>query len=99
MLRLIGIICATIAITFDFLSYYKQIHKTLKAKHSNQVSSSSYLFKIAKILFNLINLAIFSNFVGCFMEGMALIICIIALMIICHFKPRGWHLIDFKMGK
>ena len=95
MLKLIGILCATVALCFEFGSYYRQIKKTLKQKHSNQVSSSSYLFKIAKILFNLINLAIFSNFVGCFMEGMALIICIIALSIIAHFKPKNWHLFSF----
>lgn len=97
MLRLIGIICAVIAISFDFASYWKQIAKTLRQRHSNQVSSSSYLFKIAKIVFNIINLAIFSNFVGVSMEAAAFLICVAALSVICHFKPKGWHL--FSVGK
>jgi purine-nucleoside phosphorylase len=99
MLRLIGILCAVVAISFDFASYWKQIAKTLKQKHSNQVSSSSYLYKIAKIIFNIINLAIFSNFVGVSMEVAALFICISALMVIAHFKPKNWKLVDFKFGE
>ena len=95
MLRLVGIACAMIALFFEFSSYWKQIAKTLRAKHSNQVSSSAYLYKIAKISFNLVNLAIFANWVGCFMEAAALLICIIALVIIAHFKPKKWRLFNF----
>jgi len=95
VLRLIGIACATIALFFEFSSYLRQIKKTLRARHSNQVSSSSYLFKIAKISFNLINLAIFSNWVGFGMESAALVICVAALTVISHFKPKGWRLIHF----
>lgn len=95
MLKLIGVVCATIALTFEFGSYWKQISKTLRAKHSNQVSSSAYLFKIGKISFNLINLAIFSNWMGFSMEAAALLICIAALAVVAHFKPRGWRLFNF----
>ena len=95
MLRLIGIACAAIALFFEFSSYFRQIKKTLRTKHSNQVSSSSYLFKMAKIAFNLINLAIFSNWVGFGMESAALVICVAALTVIAHFKPKGWKLVNF----
>ena len=95
MIRAIGIVCATIALFFEFSSYWKQITKTLRAKHSNQVSSSAYLYKSAKISFNMVNLAIFANWVGFGMEGAALIICIMALTVISHFKPKGWRLIHF----
>lgn len=95
MLRLIGVACATIALFFEFSSYYRQIKKTLRAGHSNQVSSSSYLFKIGKISFNLINLAIFANWVGFGMEAAALVVCVAALTVIAHFKPRGWKLFHF----
>lgn len=95
MIRIIGIVCATIALFFEFSSYWKQITKTLRAKHSNQVSSSAYLYKIAKISFNMVNLAIFANWVGFGMEGAALIICVLALTVISHFKPKGWKLIHF----
>lgn len=95
MIRILGMACASIALYFEFSSYWKQITKTLRAKHSNQVSSSSYLYKIAKISFNLVNLAIFANWVGFGMEVAALIICITALAVVAHFKPRGWRLIKF----
>lgn len=95
MLRVIGISCASIALFFEFSSYYRQIRKTLKVGHSNQVSSSSYLYKIGKISFNLINLAIFANWVGFGMEAAALGICIAALAVIAHFKPHRWRLINF----
>ncbi len=97
MIHWIGIACATAALIFEFSSYWKQITKTIRAKHSNQVSSSAYLYKIAKITFNLINLAIFSNWVGVGMEVASLLICITALTVVAHFKPRGWRLI--KIGK
>lgn len=95
MLRLIGICCALTAISFDFASYWKQISKTLRQRHSNQVSSSSYLYKIAKIIFNIVNLSIFCNWVGVSMETAALLICVAALSVVAHFKPRGWRLVNF----
>jgi len=95
VIRLVGAGCASVALFFEFSSYYRQIKKTLRAKHSNQVSSSSYLFKMAKIFFNLINLYIFSNWVGFGMEAAALVICVAALSVVAHFKPKGWRLVHF----
>jgi len=95
MIKLVGVACAGIALFFEFSSYWKQITKTLRAKHSNQVSSSAYLYKIAKISFNLINLSIFANWVGFGMEAAALLICVMALTVIAHFKPKKWRLFHF----
>ena len=95
MLRLIGITCAVVALFFEFSSYYRQISKTIRVRHSNQVSSSAYLFKMAKIFFNLINLGIFSNWMGFSMEVAALLICVSALTVVAHFKPRNWRLFNF----
>jgi hypothetical protein len=95
MIKVIGACCAGIALFFEFSSYWKQITKTLRSKHSNQVSSSAYLYKMAKISFNLINLAIFANWVGFTMESASLVICIAALIVVAHFKPKKWRLIHF----
>ncbi len=95
MIHVLGVTCASIALFFEVSSYWKQISKTIRSKHSNQVSSSAYLYKITKISFNLINLAIFSNWVGFGMEVAALIICVTALTVIARFKPRGWKLVHF----
>ncbi len=95
MIRVLGIVCATAALVFEFSSYWKQITKTIRSKHSNQVSSSAYLYKMAKITFNLINLAIFANWVGFSMEVASLLICVTALAVIARFKPRGWRLVHF----
>jgi hypothetical protein len=97
MIKLIGASCAIIALFFEFSSYWKQIAKTFRSGHSNQVSSSAYLFKICKISFNLINLSIFANWVGFGMEAAALVVCISALAVIAHFKPKKWKL--FNIGK
>lgn len=43
----------------------------------------------------MVNLAIFANWVGFGMEGAALIICVLALTVISHFKPKGWRLVHF----
>jgi uncharacterized membrane-anchored protein len=92
MFRTIGVILATCAVCFDFTSYIKQIKKTLRTRHSKDVSTSAYLMKIAKILCSTTALALFSNWVGFFMEAAALVICLITLSIIAHFKPRKWKL-------
>jgi len=88
----IGTICVGAALLLDTASYYKQIAKTIKTKKSNQVSSSSYLYKIGKALFALAGLAVYSNFVGVLMEVFMLCIYIISLAIIARYKPKGWSL-------
>ena len=92
--------CATIfvavALYLDTLSYYRQIKKTLRTKKSGQVSSTSFLYKIAKALFALAGLAIYGNFVGVGMESFMLVVYLISLGVIIRFKPRGWKLFGGK---
>jgi uncharacterized protein with PQ loop repeat len=92
MLKTIGTVCVGMALFLDTVSYWKQIVKTIKAKKSSQVSSSSYLFKIAKALFSMTGLAIYFNWVGFGMEAFMLIVYAISLIIIAKYKPRGWRL-------
>lgn len=95
MLKLIGIVCATGSILFDLLSYYKQIRKTLKAKHSGQVSSSSYLMKLSHYGCSIAALVIFANWTGFTMEMSALCACLVCFSIIIKRKPKGWRLFSF----
>jgi uncharacterized protein with PQ loop repeat len=99
MLKLIGIACATGSIAFDLLSYYRQIHKTLKTKHSSQVSSTAYLFKLSHYTCSIIALVIFYNWVGLCMELSAALACLVCLFLVIKYKPKNWHLVDFKFGK
>jgi uncharacterized protein with PQ loop repeat len=95
MLKLIGIACVTGSILFDLASYYKQIAKTLKTKHSNQVSSTAYMMKLAHYTCSIIALVAFANWVGLTMELSATIACLICFGLVIHFKPRGWRLFNF----
>lgn len=92
MIKFVGAVCVTIACFLDLSSYYRQISKTLRTKKSAQISSTAYIMKCAKILFNMTGLAIFANWVGFGMEGAALIFCLAAFGIIVKYKPRGWKL-------
>jgi uncharacterized protein with PQ loop repeat len=82
-----------IALFLDSMSYYKQIKKTIRTKKSSQVSSSSFLYKIAKALFAMVGLSIYNNRVGLGMESFMLIIYAISLAVIAHYKPKGWRLL------
>lgn len=88
----IGPICVFLALLLDTWSYWKQIKKTIKAKHSNQVSTSAYLYKIGKALCALVGLGIYTNWVGFSMEIFMLVIYIVSLWIISAYKPKGWSL-------
>ena len=92
MIRIVGIVCVSIALVLELASYYKQISKTLKAKHSSQVSSTAYLLKIVKYIFTLVALGIYANWIGFLLEFAALAICLVAFAIIIRYKPRGWKL-------
>ena len=92
MIKYIGIMSVCIALFLDTMSYWKQIAKTVRAKHSNQVSTSAYLYKIAKVLFAMVGLALYSNYVGLAMEVFMLLVYAISLAIIAHYKPKGWRL-------
>lgn len=88
----IGIACITIAVMLELLSYWKQIAKTRRERNSKHVSSSAYILKVAKYLFTLVGLAIYSNWVGFGLEAAALIFCSMALWIIVKHKPKKWRL-------
>jgi uncharacterized protein with PQ loop repeat len=88
----IATLAVTLALTLDTWSYYKQIAKTLRTKRSAQVSSSSFLFKIAKALCALVGLGIYKNWVGLGMECFMLVVYVVTLAVICKYKPRNWRL-------
>jgi len=90
--HLVGSICVALALILDISSYWKQIAKILKTKKSSQVSSSSYLYKIAKGIFAILGLLIYSNFVGLGMEVILLLVYIVSLLIVIRYKPRRWRL-------
>ena len=92
MMNILGIFCVAAALVLELASYYKQIAKTLRSKHSNQVSSTAYLLKLIKYIFTMIGLAIYLNWVGFIMELAALLICLVAFYIIIKHKPKGWKL-------
>ncbi|MEE9214911.1 MAG: hypothetical protein V3U54_08975 [Thermodesulfobacteriota bacterium] len=94
MLESVGVACITIAVILELASYYKQIAKTLRTKNSAQVSSSAFMLKIIKYLFTLVGLGIFANWVGFFIEVLALVFCCVALYIIAKHKPKGWTLFN-----
>lgn len=97
MIRVIGIICVTVALLLELASYYKQIAKTLRTKRSSQVSSTAYMLKIAKYLFTIAGLLIYANWVGLGMEVAALLICLIAFSLIIKYKPKNWKLFDYNL--
>jgi uncharacterized protein with PQ loop repeat len=88
----IATVCVAIALFLDTASYYRQIKKTLKAKKSSQVSSTAFLYKIAKAIFAMAGLAIYSNYVGLGMEIFMLVVYGVSLGIIIKFKPKNWRL-------
>jgi uncharacterized protein with PQ loop repeat len=92
MIYHIATLAVALALFLDTISYYKQIAKTLKTKRSGQVSSSSFLYKIAKAGCALVGLGIYKNFVGMAMECFMLVVYIVTLIVICRFKPKGWRL-------
>ena len=92
MLYYVGLVFVGTALFLDTLSYYRQIRKTLLTKKSSQVSSTSFLYKIAKAVCALGGLAIYSNWTGVVMESFMLVVYIISLLVIIRFKPKNWHL-------
>lgn len=92
MIYNIATLCIAIALFLDTLSYWRQIKKTIKTKKSSQISTTSFLYKIAKALFALIGLGICTNWVGFTMECFMLLVYAVSLYIISLYKPRGWKL-------
>lgn len=95
MLKLIGIICAIGAVFFSIEAYYRQIRKTLRTRHSGQVSSTSYMMYLAHYSCSMTALILFSNWAGLFMEASACVACLATFLIVIHFKPKGWRLFSF----
>ena len=95
MIQYVGTALVAGALFLDTLSYYRQIRKTLITKKSSQVSSSSFLYKIAKAFCALGGLALYSNWIGVMMEVFMLVVYAVSLAVICHYKPKNWHLIEW----
>jgi hypothetical protein len=89
-------IAVGIALWLDTASYYRQIKKTLRTKRSSQVSSTAFLYKIAKALFAMAGLAVYHNFIGFGMELFMLLVYGISLGIVIRYKPRSWTLFGGK---
>jgi hypothetical protein len=94
MAQYLGTTLVAGALFLDVLSYYQQIRKTRITKKSNQVSSSSFLYKIAKAFCALGGLALYSNWVGFAMECFMLVVYVVSLAVIAHHKPKGWSLFE-----
>jgi len=92
-MKILGTICVALAVLLELLSYYKQIAKTLRTKHSDDVSSSAYLYKLLKYVVTIVGLLIYANYVGMALELAAFLFCLISLCIIAKFKPKGWSLL------
>jgi len=92
IIQSIGVICLTLSVLLEFISYYKQIAKTLCAKKSAQVSSSAFMYKLVKYIVTIIGLSIYANWAAVGIEVAALIACSMALYVICKAKPKKWRL-------
>lgn len=92
-------VCVTLALVLDSASYYRQIIKIIRTKHSKDVSSTSYLYKIAKALLAAVGLFIYSNYAGLVMEFVMLAVYAVSLYVICHYKPKGWTLFERKSAE
>lgn len=97
--NVVGVACIAIALFLELASYYKQIAKTIRTKKSAHISSTAYLYKIAKYIFTIIGLTIYSNWVGLGMEIAALVICLVAFYLIVKYKPKGWKLFPKNQDK
>jgi uncharacterized protein with PQ loop repeat len=91
-MSILGIVCIGLAACLELLSYYKQVAKTLRTRHSKDVSSSAYVYKLIKYVITILGLAIYNNYVGMALEIAAFLFCLIALLIIVKYKPKGWRL-------
>jgi hypothetical protein len=92
VLREVGVVLATGAVVFDFANWQKQISKILRTRHSSQISSSALMAKIGHYLCSVSSLLIFANWLGAFMECVALLCCLITFSLVVKFKPKGWSL-------
>ena len=89
-LSAIGGACVVLALLLDSMSYYRQVAKIRRTERSTQVSSSQYIYKMAKAIFALIGLAIYSNFVGMGLEIFMLLVYIASFIVVIKYKPKNW---------
>ncbi|MGH7974786.1 MAG: hypothetical protein ACREBR_04625 [bacterium] len=97
-LKIIGFIFVFISVFFDLYAYWKQVDKTLREKESKDVSTSFYIMKITHYICSIIALTIFANYAGLIIEAAPLIFCLITLVIVARFKPKGWTLFGKSSG-
>jgi uncharacterized protein with PQ loop repeat len=95
MIRLIGSILVAASVFFDLFAYWKQIAKTLRERKSKDVSTSAYLMKIVHYLCSIVALVIFVNWAGLIIEAAPLVCCVVVLVVVARYKPKGWRLINF----
>lgn len=88
----LGSLCVASALFFDILGYWRQSAKIIREKHSNHVSSTSYLYKLLKGTLAIGGLLIYSNWVGMGMEIVLMIVYAVSLAIIVKYKPKKWRM-------
>lgn len=88
----IGAGLITLAVILDFASYWKQIAKTLRTGKSRHVSTSAFMFRMAKDICLLVSLSIYKNWVAVGIHAVALVACTVTLVVVAKHKPRGWKL-------
>ena len=82
------------SVAFETASYLQQIRKTVRSKHSNDVSAKSYAYKLLKYVFALIATYLTQNYVGFGLEVWAFGLCIVTYIIVRknkvrHGRPKG----------
>jgi len=92
MIKIIGCLFVSASVFFDIYSYWKQVAKTLREKESKDVSTSAYIMKIVHYICSICALVIFMNWAGLVIETVPLICCLIVLVVVARYKPRGWKL-------
>lgn len=88
----VATVSVVLALWLDTASYYRQIIKTIRTKKSAQVSSTAFLYKIAKAVCAIVGLAVYRNYVGVGMESFMCAVYVASLLVIIRYKPKGWSL-------
>lgn len=92
MIESIGAGLITLAVVLDIASYWRQIVKTLRTGKSRHVSTTAFVFRIIKDVCLLASLSIYRNWVGVGVHVLSLLACVITLIVVAKYKPKGWHL-------
>ncbi len=92
MIESIGAGFITLAVVLDTASYWRQIAKTLRTGKSRHVSTTAFMLRLVKDVCLLIALSIYRNWVGVGVHVLSFIACIITLVVVAKYKPKGWQL-------